>query len=174
MIHNRIPAMSPRNKLITHGDFYPPSPLTCQPFCPHRRVHLQYWNTAAQQALSFMLSQILLPLFVGFFLPVLWQSIEHLELLCLHLDEINWTFWQNFQSAQNLILSDSQSYLGPSPLNKGVPPWPSGLYSCQPDYLYSCFVLSHWRKALVRVTAAPPSYVFPLLELVIYSWLRVM
>ena len=39
----------------------------------------------------------------------------------------------------------------------GVPPWPSGLYSG--------LVLSLWRKALVRVTAAPPSYVFPLLEL---------
>ena len=30
-------------------------------------------------------------------------------------------------------------------------------------------VLSLWRKALVRVTAAPPSYVFPLLELSDYS-----
>jgi len=37
------------------------------------------------------------------------------------------------------------------------PPWPSGLYSG--------LVLSLWRKALVRVPAAPPSYVFPLLEL---------
>jgi len=42
-------------------------------------------------------------------------------------------------------------------MEEGVPPWPSGLYSG--------LVLSLWRKALVRVTAAPPSYVFPLLEL---------
>ena len=43
------------------------------------------------------------------------------------------------------------------PIPRGVPPWPSGLYSG--------LVLSLWRKALVRVPVAPPSYVFPLLEL---------